>query len=732
MRNDRIPKIRKAPYCRRVALFVLCLMLLALSASAQQYETIRPGMAGEPVRLMQSALLHLGYLQNADGKFGPLTLDAVKSFQRKQGLYPDGLAGNQTLNELYRLAPQYQPSPGSSANPAPEATPAQETPPSGQGSPGNATVFTSNQGSLNLRAKPSHGLNVIAQIPFGTVVQVLGSSGQWSLVSWQSKTGYVLTVYLKHEGITPAPTQTAQVTATPAPQTPAPTNTPGEPPASQSAYVHTGNKGSLNLRNKASGGNNVIVQIPFGAQVTVLSRMGTWTRISYQSKTGYVVDTYLRYDAIPEPEPTSQPTATSTPPPLPPGTEGIVNTANGRTLNFRSAPEIKQSNIVGQIPYGTRLQILSRGDEWCEVQYQARRGFVMTSFLRFDESPTPSPVPTPVQTPQPSPTPTPSPEPSPGEMFPRTLKSGDQGDDVSALQAKLIELKYVCLVTGIYDEMTREAVTHFQKQNALTQDGIFGSQSARVLMSTAARTGDSPPLSYTTLRIDNTDGADKAITAMQQALLALGYPLSVNGRFDIPTHQAVVGFQQRNGLPITGVASPLTQSALYAPGAKGFGTPVAELGEAEGKGEGPSVSQVKLLHWFNDVKKSASGGQQATVYHPSSGISFAIRFYSMGNHADSEPASWRDTQLMNRAFGTPSWNINIVYVKLPDGRWTLAAMHNRPHLTGAVSENGFGGHLCVHFLRDTDEVNRNDPDYGASNQRAIRKAWQSLTGEIVE
>ena len=104
----------------------------------------------------------------------------------------------------------------------------------------------------------------------------------------------------------------------------------------------------------------------------------------------------------------------------------------------------------------------------------------------------------------------------------------------------------------------------------------------------------------------------------------------------------------------------------------------------------------------------------------------------MGNHADSEPATWRDTQLMNRAFGMPSWNINTVYINLPDGRWTLAAMHNRPHLTGAVSENGFGGHLCIHFLRDTDEVNRNDPDYGASNQRAIRKAWQAMTGEAVE
>jgi hypothetical protein len=159
---------------------------------------------------------------------------------------------------------------------------------------------------------------------------------------------------------------------------------------------------------------------------------------------------------------------------------------------------------------------------------------------------------------------------------------------------------------------------------------------------------------------------------------------------------------------------------------------VESLDAGLGKGGGPSTSQVKLLHWFNDIKPRVAAGQRVTVYHPSSDTSFTLRLYSLGNHADSEPATWQDTQLMNRAFGTPSWNINTVYVKLPDGRWTLAAMHNRPHLTGAITNNGFGGHLCVHFLRDMDEVLRNDPDYGASNQRAIRKAWLAMTGETVD
>jgi hypothetical protein len=72
-----------------------------------------------------------------------------------------------------------------------------------------------------------------------------------------------------------------------------------------------------------------------------------------------------------------------------------------------------------------------------------------------------------------------------------------------------------------------------------------------------------------------------------------------------------------------------------------------------------------------------------------------------------------------------------VYVKLPSGVWTLAAMHNVPHLTGSISDNGFNGHLCVHFLRDMEECQKNDPSYGVTNQNTIRKKWKEMTGQTI-
>ena len=720
------------------AWLLAALMLLpAVPGAAIDFETLRPGHQGEQVRAMQSALRHLGYSLGVDGKYGPQTEETVTAFQRVNRLKPDGLAGNLTLNELYRQASQFMPEdqspPTSTQLPASTDIPISRAPAAPDGGK-SATVYTANRGSLNLRSRPSRGNTTIAQLPFGTQVAVLSVQGAWTQVIAQGQHGYVQSSFLRFG------TQPANPVALPQPsrdETPAPSDTP--PPiveqtaTSSEAMVYTVNRGSLNLRDRASYAGKVLYQIPYRTVVQVLSRKGTWSQVSYRGTVGYVVDSFLTYQisqTTQAPAGTTQPAQTESPQAPVQGMMAFVSTQNRRTLNFRSTPS-QGNNIIGQLPNGAALSVLSRGETWCEVEYNGRRGFVMSSFLRFDTKQTQEPAPAQEVTPTPTVSPTPSPQPSQAPLFSRTLRLNDSGEDVSLLQERLIALKYTVSRTGVYDSMTREAVTHFQLQNGLTSDGIFGSASSAVLLSGNARSADSLPLSYKTLRIDNRDPADGSLSAMQKALSDLGYPLTVNGRFDIPTHQAVVAFQQRNGLPISGIATPITQSTLYSGSAKPYSTPVESLDAELGKGGGPSTSQVKLLHWFNEIKPRVGAGQRVTVYHPSSDTSFTLRFYSLGNHADSEPATWQDTQLMNRAFGTPSWNINTVYVKLPDGQWTLAAMHNRPHLTGAITNNGFGGHLCVHFLRDMDEVLRNDPDYGASNQRAIRKAWMSMTGETV-
>jgi peptidoglycan hydrolase-like protein with peptidoglycan-binding domain len=58
---------------------------------------LRVGSSGEAVRQLQSALQGLGYQPGAiDGQFGSRTEEAVKTFQRAQGIAADGVVGDIT------------------------------------------------------------------------------------------------------------------------------------------------------------------------------------------------------------------------------------------------------------------------------------------------------------------------------------------------------------------------------------------------------------------------------------------------------------------------------------------------------------------------------------------------------------------------------------------------------------------------------------------------------------
>ncbi len=61
---------------------------------------LRRGSKGVEVRQVQEALVALGYSTTIDGKFGPATAQAVKSFQASSDLTDDGVVGPATLSAL--------------------------------------------------------------------------------------------------------------------------------------------------------------------------------------------------------------------------------------------------------------------------------------------------------------------------------------------------------------------------------------------------------------------------------------------------------------------------------------------------------------------------------------------------------------------------------------------------------------------------------------------------------
>ena len=60
-------------------------------------ELYKRGSRGEMVRQIQKALAGAGFAVIADGCYGQITEEAVKAFQTKKGITPDGVVGPKTL-----------------------------------------------------------------------------------------------------------------------------------------------------------------------------------------------------------------------------------------------------------------------------------------------------------------------------------------------------------------------------------------------------------------------------------------------------------------------------------------------------------------------------------------------------------------------------------------------------------------------------------------------------------
>ena len=566
-----------------------------------------------------------------------------------------------------------------------------QTPPSIQT---KARVQTTG-GTLTLRATQSTRANALAFIPHMTVIDIVQKGTTWSKVHYNGKTGYVLTSYLNYSY-----------------------NSSVVPPVTSStkARVET-TGGTLTLRSRKSTGGSALARIPHMTVINVIDRESTWTKTTYAGKTGYVLTSYLNFKY--------QSATPNTPPPTT-GMKARVQTTGGK-LTFRSAPSTSSAPL-GYIPHLTVIDILEKGTSWAKALYGGKVGYVYSSYLNYQFQ---NPTPTPNKVPTPTPPSTTTYNPS---DFPRTLRFGYTGSDVNKVQEKLQSLKYLSTVTKMYDTATMNAVKKFQSLNGLTVDGLAGKATFTKLFSGAVVPFDTNMETYQHLSIYY--GADKPpeaeVRKMQTALLQLGYNVKVNGSYEELTHNAVVAFQLRNGMTPEGDASPALQALLFSGNAKhAKSAPAFSLGANAGWMESPDTDDVQLLHWFKDVKPNVKGGNILKIYDPDTSLSWKLRLFSAGNHADVEPYTLEDTLIMNKSFGSTSWNIHPVYVQIPSGKWVMATMHNRPHLSGGIKDNGFDGHLCVHFFRDLVECKKNDPYYGVNNQEMLRKAWKELTGETI-
>ena len=110
-----------------IALIAMMLAsLLSFGEKAQASQIYTWGSSGATVRTIQDKLKRWGYYTGSvDGKFGMLTFEAVKYFQRTNNLKVDGIAGKNTLAAMgiYQTAAPSATAAPQAAAPTPTPTP---------------------------------------------------------------------------------------------------------------------------------------------------------------------------------------------------------------------------------------------------------------------------------------------------------------------------------------------------------------------------------------------------------------------------------------------------------------------------------------------------------------------------------------------------------------------------------------------------------------------------------
>jgi peptidoglycan hydrolase-like protein with peptidoglycan-binding domain len=141
------------------------------------------------------------------------------------------------------------------------------------------------------------------------------------------------------------------------------------------------------------------------------------------------------------------------------------------------------------------------------------------------------------------------------------LQPGSRGTEVAQLQSQLSALGfYNAEITGYYGPLTEAAVREFQRSRGLPVTGVAG-QSTLVALRGTTPDRVNPPTD-TALQPGSSSAA---VAQLQSRLAALGfYSGPVTGYYDTLTTAAVRDFQRSRGLPITGIATASTLSALQS------------------------------------------------------------------------------------------------------------------------------------------------------------------------
>jgi len=207
-----------------------------------------------------------------------------------------------------------------------------------------ATIKGSN---VNIRSSNNTNSKIIAKVS-NKKVQILSSSGDWYKISVDGKQGWI-----KKNFITTTPLSSRQL----------------ELEKSTNASSSLGNgtiKGTdINIRSKPSKNAKIVGKLS-NKKVNILSKSGTWFKISYNGLTGWVSADFISTSAN---STTKKQEAN----------QALYGTINKTDVNLRSKPS-KSAKVITKLSK-KKVTILSNSGDWYKVSYGKTTGWILKNYV---------------------------------------------------------------------------------------------------------------------------------------------------------------------------------------------------------------------------------------------------------------------------------------------------------------------------------------------------------------
>ncbi|HHI3609211.1 TPA: SH3 domain-containing protein [Bacillus anthracis] len=224
--------------------------------------------------------------------------------------------------------------------------------------------YTVNVSSLRVRTGPSTSHTTVGSVTKGQVVQVVGEVQDWFKINYAGQTAYVSKDYVTKGGSSDNVTQGNNQN-----------NNQNNNVTVQTGGTYVVNATSLRVRTGPATYHSVIGGVLNGTTLNVIGSEGSWFKVNYQGKTGYVSSEFMKFvkGGTTTPEQPKQPEQPN---------QGAIGDyyINASALNVRSG-EGTNYRIIGALPQGQKVQVISENSGWSKINYNGQTGYIRTRYL---------------------------------------------------------------------------------------------------------------------------------------------------------------------------------------------------------------------------------------------------------------------------------------------------------------------------------------------------------------